>query len=109
MSGNRATVAGERTAAVLKLGPADHGRPMTLEEFQTASAVEGYQYELIDGKLYVSPEPNLPQGRAENWLFFKVALYAQEHPEVINFVHFKARVFVPGRRGVTNPEPDLAA
>ncbi len=109
MSGNRAATTGERIAAVLKLGPADHGRPMTLEEFETASALDGYQYELIDGKLYVSPEPNLPQGRVENWLFFKLGLYAQEHTEVINFVHFKARVFVPGRKGVTTPEPDLAA
>src|SRR5260370_41325012 len=94
-----------RMPTLLKLGPGDHGRPMTLEEFQAASAAEGYQYELIDGELYVSPEPNLPQGRVENWLYFKIALYAQEHPEVINFLHPKPRVIVPGRMGVTNPEP----
>jgi Uma2 family endonuclease len=71
--------------------------------------LEGYQYELIDGKLYVSPEANLPEGRVERWLYRKVERYSEDHPEVTNFVHYKARVFVPGRQGVTNPEPDLAA
>jgi Uma2 family endonuclease len=94
---------------VLKLGPADHGRPMTLDEVMAGDYAEGYQYELIDGKLYVSPEANLPQGFVEYWILMKVYNYTQKHPEVINFVYNKARVFVPGRRGVTNPEPDLAA
>jgi hypothetical protein len=39
---------------MLKLGPADHGRPMTLEEFETASALDGYQYELIE-TTYTTP------------------------------------------------------
>jgi Uma2 family endonuclease len=82
---------------------------MTFEEFMAGDYAEGYQYELIDGKLYVSPEANLPQGFVEYWILMKVYNYTQKHPEVINFVYNKARVFVPGRRGVTNPEPDLAA
>ncbi len=93
----------------LKLGPSEHGRPMTLDEFRASDYAEGYQYELIDGRLYVSPEANLPQGIVEKWLYLKVELYAQRHPEVINFVYNKARVYVPNRPGVTNPEPDVAA
>ena len=38
-------------ATVLKIGPADHGRPMTLDEFQAGDYEEGYKYELIDGEL----------------------------------------------------------
>jgi Uma2 family endonuclease len=95
--------------ALKRLGPADHGRPMTLEEFMAGDYIEGYEYELIDGKLYVSPEANLPEFRVEDWIYFKLKLYAHYYPEVINFVANKARVFVPGRRGVTNPEPDSAA
>ena len=91
-----------------KLGPADHGRPITLEEFVAASSVEGYHYELIDGELYVSPEANLPEFRVENWVYFKLGLYAQEHPHVINFAANKARVFVPRRRRVTTPENPTA-
>ena len=96
-------------ATIVKLGPADHGRPMTLEEFDAGDYQEGYQYELIDGKLYVSPLPDLPQGRVEHWIFRKLLRYSDAHPEVINFVYGKCRVFVPGRRGVTNPEPDVTA
>ena len=95
--------------ALKKLGPTDHGCPMTLEEFMAGDYVEGYEYELIDGKLYVSPEANLPEFRVEDWICFKLKLYAHYHPEVINFVANKARVFVPGRRRVTTPEPDVAA
>jgi Uma2 family endonuclease len=81
---------------------------MTLEEFLAAPAIEGYQYELIDGKLYVSPEANLPEFRVENWVYIKLFLYTQKHPGVANFASNKARVFVPSRRRVTNPEPDVA-
>lgn len=96
-------------ATVVKIGPADHGRPLTYHDFATGAWEEGYQYELIDGKLYVAALPNLPQGRIEKWIYAKLDDYSQEHPEVVNFVYNKARVFVPDRPGVTNPEPDVAA
>jgi Uma2 family endonuclease len=82
---------------------------MTLEEFMAARSIEGYHYELIDGKLYVSPLPNLPENRVEDWIFFKLKIYSHYHPEILNFVTNKARVFVPGRQRVTAPEPDVAA
>ena len=94
---------------LVKLGPTDHGRPMTLEAFESGDFQEGYQYELIDGKLYVSPLPDLPQGRVEHWIFCKLLHYANVHPEILNFVYGKCRVFVPDRPGTTNPEPDVAA
>jgi Uma2 family endonuclease len=96
-------------ATVLKLGRADHGRPMTVDEFIAADCEEGYRYELIDGRLYVSPMPDPPQAIWDGWLTYKLHLYAQENPEVVNFVVNKARIFVPGRRRATIPEPDLAA
>jgi Uma2 family endonuclease len=92
-----------------KLGPADHGRPLAFAEYLAGDYQEGHQYELIDGKLYVSPTPNAPQGWIERWIFRKLDRYSDEHPEIINCVHPKARVFVPGRIGVTTPEPDVAA
>ena len=93
----------------LVLGPGDHGRPLTLEEFESARWQDGYQYELIDGKLYVSPVPDLPQNWIEVWVYAKLFFYAQQHPEVINFVTPKARVPLPGRPEDTQPEPDVAA
>jgi Uma2 family endonuclease len=82
---------------------------MTQEEFEAGDYEEGYKYEIIDGSLYVSPLPNLPEARIDNWLYIKVAVYSEKHAEIVNFVINKARVFVPGRPGLTVPEPDLAA
>jgi Uma2 family endonuclease len=91
------------------LGPSDHGRPMSYGEFMAGDYREGYKYELIDGRLYVSQHPELAEARVEEWLRDQLDQYAQEHPEVINYVTGKARVFVPGRKETTAPEPDLAA
>lgn len=96
-------------ATLLKIGPADHNRPLTLEEFLNACGQEGYHYELIGGKLYVSPLPNAPQGLVERWIYRLLDRYAGDHPEVINFVYGKTRVFVPGAGETTVPEPDVAA
>ena len=54
--------------AAVMLGPADHGRPLTLEEFDSAGRRSGYHYELIDGRLYVSAAANLPHDRLSRWL-----------------------------------------
>jgi Uma2 family endonuclease len=96
-------------ATVLKIGPGDHGRAMTLEEFEAGDYQEGYQYEIIDGKLYVSPLANAPQGRLLRWIYKKLDRYSDDHPEVINYVHPAARVFVHDRTAATIPEPDLTA
>jgi len=96
-------------ATLLKLGPADHGRPLALEEFLSAEGQEGYRYELIGGKVSVSPTPNPPENWAEEWLGELLRGYARAHPHVVNYVSGKCRVFVPGAEEVTAPEPDLAA
>jgi Uma2 family endonuclease len=93
----------------LLFGPADHGRRVAPEEIQAARWQEGFRYEIIDGRLYVSPLPNLPQNSVEEWLNDLLRVYRLRHPEVINYVTNKARVFVPGREDLTVPEPDLAA
>jgi len=92
-----------------KLGLADHGKPVRVREFESADFEEGYKYELIEGRLYVSPEARLPENQLEIWLLRKLWSYAEAHPEVINYVSNKARVIVPGTRRRTTPEPDLAA
>jgi Uma2 family endonuclease len=93
----------------LKLGPADHGRALTYDEFEAASGQPGYKYELIEGRLYVSPEANFPEGWVERWLYLRLEMYRMARPDVINFAYNKARVFLPGRPEETTPEPDVAA
>src|SRR4051812_39561094 len=94
---------------LLRIGPEDVGRRLTLEEFTSASYEEGYKYELIDGRLSVAPAPDAPEGVNEFWLLRKLIVYSVQHPEVINFPYNKARIFVPNRPKLTAPEPDIAA
>ncbi len=43
---------------LIKIGPADHGRRMSLAEFEHAEVQEGYHYELSRGVITVSDVPN---------------------------------------------------
>lgn len=43
---------------LIKIGPADHGRRMSLEDFDHAEVQEGYRYELSRGIITVSDIPN---------------------------------------------------
>jgi Uma2 family endonuclease len=93
----------------LKLTPADHGREIDPELFEQATGEEGYRYEIIDGRVYVSPTPNMPQADLDSWLYEKLLDYKTAHPRIINHVAAKARVFVHARELATRPEPDVAA
>jgi Uma2 family endonuclease len=97
------------TRTILELGPADHDRPLSLDEYLGARGREGYRYELIDGRVVVSPAPSFAHEYLVMWLVKVLERYAERHPEVINFVSARSRVFVPGRPGATTPEPDLVA
>src|SRR4051794_7743390 len=91
----------------LQIGPNDLGREMSLEEFEQADFEEGWNYELIDGILTVSPAPELPHDRNFDWIYGALLMYRRQRPDIVNYVSSNARVFVPGRRRVTNPQPDV--
>jgi Uma2 family endonuclease len=90
------------------LTPNDHGRRLSREEFEHAASQEGYHYELIDGRLEVSPVPDFSHEHLRELLKVLLDGYAREHPESLQHVKAPARVFVPGRRATTAPEPDIA-
>src|SRR5207245_1089408 len=46
------------TTTVIRLGPADHGRRMSLADFEHAQVEEGHRYELGRGVVIVSDVPN---------------------------------------------------
>jgi Uma2 family endonuclease len=96
-------------ATVLRYGPADRGQPLSLEEFLHGRYEEGYRYELIHGRLAVSPAPNLPHSWQKRYVYFRLSRYSESHPEIINFVADDVRVFVPDEPDATAPEPDTAA
>ena len=96
-------------ATVTTLGLADHGRRVSDDEFEAADFEPGYRYELIEGRVYVSSEPELPEVCLEQWLKGKLDRYKEKRPEVISFVANKARVFILSEPDSTIPEPDIAA
>jgi Uma2 family endonuclease len=79
------------------------------DDFESAEFVPGCKYELIDGRLDVSFEPDPAENVVENWLYSVLLAYKAAHPEVVNYVTNKARVVIPGRPDDTIPEPDIAA
>jgi Uma2 family endonuclease len=88
---------------------ADHGRRVNDTVAESADYETGYKYEIIEGRLYVSPQANAPENWLETWLYRKLWNYADRHLDVVNYVSNKARVYVPRKKLSTIPEPDLAA
>jgi Uma2 family endonuclease len=97
------------TATLQHFGPTDHGRELTYDEYLAGDYEEGYKYELIEGRLYVSPMPNYPHARIEAYVHEALLFYQVRHPGVIQKIFAKARVFIPGIKQTTCPEPDLSA
>jgi hypothetical protein len=68
----------------IKLGPADHGRRMSLDDFEHAEVQEGYLYELGRGVVVVSDVPD-PRGHMVIVLAIRNPLIAYQlaHPTAI--------------------------
>ena len=93
----------------LHLTPDWAGRDVTLEEFEQATGEEGWRYELIDGRIEVSPVPELPHDCILFWLNVRFLDYSRAHPKVVNYITNNSRVYIPERRAATCPQPDFAA
>jgi Uma2 family endonuclease len=90
----------------IRIGPADHGRAMTLEEFRDADEEPGYRYELARGVLEVTEVPNDPHGQIVSHLYDAIAAYKREHPDVI--LRYggagEFRLWLPGMISGRNPD-----
>src|SRR5436305_1988473 len=67
----------------IRLGPSDHGRAMTLEEFLEAEETGGYRYELGRGRVEVAEVPDEPSGLVICRLYSALADQSRNHPGVI--------------------------
>jgi Uma2 family endonuclease len=63
-----------------KIGPPDHGRRMSLADFEHAETVEGSLYELGRGVIIVSDVPNPPHFAQVSTLRLHLAAYVLAHP-----------------------------
>ncbi len=92
----------------VRIGPADNGRRMTLEEFREAEEEEGYRYELARGVLKVVQVPNDPHGQVVDNLHNSVTVYRHQHPRMIRRIggggEFRLWVHEKG----SGRNPDLA-
>ncbi len=70
--------------AQVRIGPADRGREMTLEEFGEAEVEPGFRYELGRGVLEVTEVPGRPHGKIVSNLYMAIARYHHEHPGSID-------------------------
>src|SRR5207249_9737206 len=93
----------------LKLTPRDHGREIDPDDFEAATGHPDYHFEIINGRVYVSPIADLPHDDVEDWLYMKLKEYSKQRPDIINYVSSAPRVFIPVREKATKPEPDIAA
>ena len=92
----------------LRFGPNDHGRAVTDEELEIADYRLGYDYEVIFGRLYVSPAPNPEHDVVEKHILFQLHQYQLQNPDIVGYVTDRARVFIASEEKTTAPEPDLA-
>jgi Uma2 family endonuclease len=90
----------------IQLGPADHGRPLTLEEFREAEETPGYRYELARGVLEVTHVPNDPHGDVEWRILRAIAEYDRQHPGIVHRCGGAAsfRLWLPGMASGRNPD-----
>ena len=92
------------------LTPADHGRPLSWDEYVSADAEEGYRYELIEGRVVVSPPPGSLHEDCVDWLEELLDTYARSRPDILCSVRSRSCVVLPdlAAEEVSAPEPDLA-
>lgn len=95
-------------ATPIRIGPADHGREMTLLEFLEAEELDGYRYELARGVLEVTEVPNDPHGDVVANAYDAISRYRRDHPGVIRRYGggSEFRFWLPGM--VSGRNPDLA-
>jgi len=88
------------------LGPADHGRRMTLDEFIDADWAEGCLYELSRGVVEVTEVPGTPHG----WIVRRTARlfdrYDEAHPGLIRYLAGggECRLRLPGMQSDRHPD-----
>lgn len=91
-----------------RIGPADQGRRMTLEEFREAEEQPGYLYELARGVLDATEVPGDDHGQIVDNLHQLLSLYRTVHPEfILRIAHGSdLRLLIPELE--SDRHPDLA-
>jgi Uma2 family endonuclease len=91
-----------------RIGPKDHGRRMTLDEFDRAEGEEGHLYELSRGVVTVMDIPNLRHGRQVDALKDQFYAYRRARPNRVDFITSgsECKILLEGLQ--SERHPDLA-
>jgi Uma2 family endonuclease len=89
-----------------RIGPADHGRRMTLEEFLEADFEGGWLYELARGVIDVTEVPGINHGRIVDRVTEMFVVYRISHPGFINYRAGggECRLRLPGMQSDRHPD-----
>ena len=90
----------------LRIGLADHGRRMALDEFLEAEETGGYRFELAGGILEVTQVPNTPHRRVVGNLYRAIGRYDLAHPGLIETFGggSEFRLWIPRLTSGRNPD-----
>jgi Uma2 family endonuclease len=94
------------TRPKLSIGPKDHGRRMSLDQFVKADFQEGYLYELARGVIVVTEVPGPDHGEIVDWLTTMFVLYRAKHPGIITYRAGggECRLRLPGMQSDRHPD-----
>ncbi len=89
-----------------KLGPADRGRRMTLEEFAHAEGAPGYQYELRRGEVLVVEVPGLPHALLVQAVRETLQAHKMSHPNSVFLIAggSECALRLPGMQSERHPD-----
>jgi Uma2 family endonuclease len=90
----------------LRLGPADHGRALTIDEFREADEDPEYRIELARGLVEVTEVPNEPHEQIIYNLSALVFRYVDNHPGLIKWIGGASafRLWIPEMVSGRNPD-----
>jgi len=101
---------------VIKIGPADHGRRMSLDDFDATEATDGGLYELSRGIITVVDVPRPKHGKLAFAARRQFHIWLEAHPQKIEFLATsgECKILVAGYESerhpdlavYTTPEPD---
>lgn len=94
---------------VLHLTPADAGRALEHEDYERAEYAPGYLFELVAGRLAVTPAPNMPHTVVQAWILERLIDYARQRPDVLQAAVSVSRVLTRALGAMTDVQPDVAA
>jgi Uma2 family endonuclease len=91
------------------IGPGDHGRRMSLDEFDAAEPVAGRIYELGRGVIIVVDVPNPRHFRIVNAIRLQLTAYQLAHPDKVDAIAGggECKILVSGLE--SERHPDIAA